>query len=259
VGDLWQRRAVAYDDLQWVHDGDLLTWCVRQLGGHSPCPGARVVEVGCGTGALTERLGLGLADGTWSEVVAVDWSSEMVTRAARRAGPGVAVVCSDYRHLDTWVWGFDVLVARMVLHHSEEPVADTLRAWARLLRPGGVLAVFEGVPPTDDPDHDAYRLFSDAMAVKEPGRHVLTVPDLLDAMREAVGDDVSACVTHTTGNSLANWIGNNVLPADVRDRLWDLHADASPEAREAYGYEVVPGDVLMRWRHAAVFGRLPAG
>src|SRR5690242_15239305 len=43
-------------------------------------PGMRVLELGCGTGALTRKL---LARG--AQVTAVDWSGPMLQRARRRA------------------------------------------------------------------------------------------------------------------------------------------------------------------------------
>ncbi|MCA9513279.1 MAG: class I SAM-dependent methyltransferase, partial [Myxococcales bacterium] len=52
----------------------------------APAPGARVLEVGCGTGAVTERL---LARG--AVVTALDASAEMMERARARVGEGARV------------------------------------------------------------------------------------------------------------------------------------------------------------------------
>ena len=97
--------------------------------------GQRVLDVGCGPGALTaqlvERLG---ADA----VSAVDPSSSFVT-ALRTRFPGVDVRSGVAEQLPFADDSFDAVLAQLVVHFMTDPVSG-LREMARVTRPGGVVA-----------------------------------------------------------------------------------------------------------------------
>jgi trans-aconitate 2-methyltransferase len=98
---------------------------------------ARVVDLGCGEGALTASLAR-----RWPEarVVGVDSSAAMLAAAAEHAEPErVDFVQADVRD---WAPGepVDVLVSNAVLHWVPGH-ADLLGRWAGLLAPGGEVAV----------------------------------------------------------------------------------------------------------------------
>lgn len=113
-----------------------------------PRPGARVVEIGCGTGAVTERL---LERG--ARVEAIDQSPEMLDRARRRlaASGGGALVLreSTAAEIDALPAGTaDAVVASLALSEmSASERAFVLRAGVRLLAPGGRFAVLDEVRP----------------------------------------------------------------------------------------------------------------
>ncbi len=98
-------------------------------------PGQRVLDVGCGPGALTEvlvqRLGL-------SGVSAVD-PSEAYVAAARTRLPGVDVRRAPAEDLPYAEDTFDVALAQLVVHFMADPVAG-LRQMARVTRAGGMVA-----------------------------------------------------------------------------------------------------------------------
>ena len=111
-------------------------------------PGAEVLEIGCGTGAVTARL---VARG--ARVTAVDQSPEMLEQArARLAGEREGTV--------TWLertaseidalpeQGFDAVVASLCLSEMSAPERGfVLREASRRLRPGGLLAIADEVRP----------------------------------------------------------------------------------------------------------------
>jgi ubiquinone/menaquinone biosynthesis C-methylase UbiE len=104
--------------------------------------GARVLEVGCGTGAITRVLA------TWppvGETIGVDPSPVFVAKARELAGSLIAVVFeeADGRSLPFADNRFDAVVFHTTLCHVPEP-ESMLHEAARVLRPGGCLAVFEG-------------------------------------------------------------------------------------------------------------------
>jgi SAM-dependent methyltransferase len=97
--------------------------------------GQRVVDVGCGPGALTSELVRRL--GT-SSVVAAD-PSEPFVEAARDRHPGVEVVHAPAESLPFPDEAFEAALAQLVVHFMADPVAG-LTEMARVTRPGGVAA-----------------------------------------------------------------------------------------------------------------------
>lgn len=111
-----------------------------------PGSSGRVLEVGCGTGAMTRSLArrthfAGKATG-------VDQSPHFVV-AARRFAQDEGVTSrvdfhvGDAHNLDFPDGSFDVVFAHTLISHVTDPLA-VLREMVRVLRPGGTLAIFDG-------------------------------------------------------------------------------------------------------------------
>ena len=98
-------------------------------------PGQRVVDVGCGPGALTTELVRRVGA---RAVAAVD-PSEPFVEAARARHPGVDVRHAPAEHLPFPARTFDAALAQLVVHFMSDPVAG-LAEMARVTRPGGVVA-----------------------------------------------------------------------------------------------------------------------
>jgi SAM-dependent methyltransferase len=94
-------------------------------------PGRRVLDVGCGPGALTAQLGS-------DSVSAVD-PSETFVAAARSRLPGVDIRQATAEDLPFDDDTFDATLAQLVVHFMTDPVAG-LREMGRVTRPGGVVA-----------------------------------------------------------------------------------------------------------------------
>lgn len=95
----------------------------------------RVLDVGCGPGALTAELVRRLGP---SSVSAVDPSEPFVS-AARERHPGVDVQRASAEHLPFPDDGFDTSLAQLVVHFMADPIRG-LSEMARVTRPGGVVA-----------------------------------------------------------------------------------------------------------------------
>jgi SAM-dependent methyltransferase len=123
--------------------------------------GMRVVDVGCGPGALTaelvERLGS-------SEVVGADPSGTFVP-AVRERLPDVDIRQAPAESLPFDDDAFDAALGQLVVHFMTDPVAG-VGEMARVTRPGGVVAVCVW-------DHAGGRgplsIFWDAVAEVDPG------------------------------------------------------------------------------------------
>jgi trans-aconitate 2-methyltransferase len=99
-------------------------------------PDATVLDVGCGTGRVTEAL---LALVPRGRVLAFDASADMVALARDRLGDRAEVWCQDALDLDLEE-PVDAILSTATLHW----VTDHDRLWARLaraLRPGGMIEI----------------------------------------------------------------------------------------------------------------------
>jgi SAM-dependent methyltransferase len=127
----FEASADAYNQFMGRYSRPLASALVRHLDGRI---GSRVVDVGCGPGALTEVL-LGL-DGP-VEVIAVDPSRSFVRAARDRwAVPAVAAKAERLPFADGV---FAAALAQLVVHFMSDPVRG-LREMARVTTPGNVVA-----------------------------------------------------------------------------------------------------------------------
>jgi SAM-dependent methyltransferase len=96
--------------------------------------GQRVLDVGCGPGALTTELVARLGS---ASVAAVD-PSEPFVAAARERHPGVDVQRAAAEELPFAAGEFDAALAQLVVHFMADPLAG-LREMARVTREQGVV------------------------------------------------------------------------------------------------------------------------
>ena len=108
-------------------------------------PGAGVLEVGCGTGQLTERLAC-----SGSRLTAIDIGPSMVAAARRRlTGAGVSFLVASFEDLAAADASFELVISSAAFHWIDPEVAFSKSA--RLLRPGGWLALLGTAEHYDAP------------------------------------------------------------------------------------------------------------
>jgi len=108
-------------------------------------PGAAVLEVGCGTGQLTERLA-----SSGFRLTAIDIGASMIAAARQRlAGAEVSFQVTSFEDLAVVDASFDLVISSAAFHWIDPEVAFSKSA--RLLRPGGWLALLGADEHYDDP------------------------------------------------------------------------------------------------------------
>jgi ubiquinone/menaquinone biosynthesis C-methylase UbiE len=157
-------------------------------------PGARVLDLGCGTGEDTRRLAALVAPS--GEAVGIDASEAMITVARQRgesSGVPVSFHVGDAMELDLPTDSFDAVRCERLLIHVPDP-AVVLDEMVRVTRPGGRIIVIDvdfDLLTIDLPDLDrdllrrAVHAMTDAMSVGQIGRQ------LPRRFREAKLDDVT--------------------------------------------------------------------
>ena len=108
-------------------------------------PGATVLEIGCGTGQLTEQL-------AWSRfrLTAIDIGPSMIAAARRRlVGAEVCFQVTSFEDLAAADASFGLVISSAAFHWIDPEVAFSKSA--RLLRSGGWLALLGTEEHYDDP------------------------------------------------------------------------------------------------------------
>lgn len=133
---LWAGVAQAYAQ----SFGGLCAGAIPAMLDGLPC-GGRLLDVGCGTGALVQA-----ARATGADAIGVEPDPEMAAVATGALGDGVQVAgLPDLPHADD---GFDVVTANFVLNHVDDPRSGA-RELARVAAPGGVVraTIWGSTPP----------------------------------------------------------------------------------------------------------------
>lgn len=216
-GEVFDSVAQAYDDVRRGYPAALVD---AALARGALRAGSRVVEVGCGTGKLTESL---IAHGL--RVDAVDPGSRMIDVARRRVGGSPLVRFHVSRFEDVALEGgsFDAVFSATAFHWVDPTIG--WRKAASLLAAGGLLALLTHRTVADEGSADIEAGFRDLW--ERYVRHDGTWPPPRDA---------------ETLLAEARERGGNV--SEVWDTLLDgRHELAVPEAAELFESPVVLTDV----------------
>lgn len=140
------RVAATFNEVAEEYDQGGVAWFApiarRLVECLAPRPGERALDIGCGRGAALFELAE--AVGTSGAVTGIDLAPAMVeaarTQARARGIANVDLHVMDAAAPDLARSSYDLATASFVLFFMPAPVA-ALRAWRRLLAPGGRLGV----------------------------------------------------------------------------------------------------------------------
>jgi ubiquinone/menaquinone biosynthesis C-methylase UbiE len=220
--------------------------------------GARVLEVGCGTGVVARRIAARAGVG---EVVGLDPSPLFIERAGRIA-EGIANLSYVVGRGDALPFAdgaFDAVLFHTVLSHIPDAGAALAEA-ARVTAAGGALAVFDGDYATTTVaigDHDPLQACVDAaMAALVHDRYLVRRLGTLvrAAGWEMVGLRSHGYVENETPGYILTLIDRGADSLVAADRLGQLAADAlKAEARR----RVTAGEFFGHIAYASLIARRP--
>jgi SAM-dependent methyltransferase len=149
----------------------------------------RVLDVGCGTGALAYALAPLVG-----EVVGVDASEVLLASAREHAPPGCTFVLGDAEALPFPYGDFDLVGCLRVLHHVRRPELVVAEI-ARVTRPGGRILLADqlgDIDPTRSLELDRFERARDATHTRllpdADVRGYLDANDLVVTANEIVGE-----------------------------------------------------------------------
>ena len=238
----WATRAREYNQLDWVGRKGYIQTIVEAGEFQSS---DRVLDLGTGTGAVAHAIAPFVA-----EVVGVDISPQMLEQArASRAANEVFEegTAHDLHFPDHW---FDKVTARMIFHHLIETGEQAMRECYRVIRPGGMMILSEGVPP----DHSLRDWYTRMFALKET-RLTFFEEDLVSLMKSG-GFDVEQVLTHVSSQvSVGNWLQKSGLPLELQAQIMQMHRELDEAGKKHYNMTASGDDLLCDFKFLILVGR----
>lgn len=181
----------------------------------------RLLDACCGPGNLTASFAPHV-----NEYLGIDFTHAMLQKATARAADG-GLTNTRFEHHDALALGlptgsFDVVVNRFTLHHMPDPGA-ALREWARVLRPGGRLGIFDMFTSEiaeDRQQHDTVEVLRDPSHVR-----TLSLSELFHLIGLAgLASDSLAVVDHEF--DVDDWMMHCEQSEDLRRRCYAMLGDS---------------------------------
>ena len=252
----WDRAAPAYESL-WQRQLASAHACV--LARAAIAPGARELDIACGTGLVSLAAAAAALPG--GEVVGVDLSGAMVEaargNAAARGAHNARFARMDAERLDLPDEGFDVVLCALGLMYLPDPAAAA-REMRRVLRPGGraVIAIWGdrqrcGWSPVFD--IVAAEVSSDVCPLFfQLGEADALVRLCTDAGFAAHAERINATLTYGNADEAcgAALVGGPValawsrFDAETRRRVAARYVESLAPWREGQGYRI-PGEFVV--------------
>ncbi|MEU6933306.1 methyltransferase domain-containing protein [Streptomyces sp. NPDC046374] len=139
VREFFGARAADWDS-RFPDDGPAYAAAVADLGLR---PGDAVLDAGCGTGRALPPLRE--AVGPTGTVIGADLTPEMLDEAVRAGrGKAATLLRADVARLPLRAGSLDAVFGAGLVSHLADPATD-LRELARVVRPGGRLALFHPI------------------------------------------------------------------------------------------------------------------
>jgi ubiquinone/menaquinone biosynthesis C-methylase UbiE len=187
VRDVYADAAEAYDR-RWREY--LRVTIDATLAALPSAAGASVLDIGCGTGLLLERL---IARDPTARPTGVDVTPEMLAVARHRLGSRARLLLADGAGLPFPSGSFDLAATSSVLHHWTRPAA-ALAEIARVLEPGGVLVLTDWRA-----DHVPTRLRDIGLRIADRSHRRVYTPRSARTMLEAAGFHIDSVRRYRLG------------------------------------------------------------
>ncbi len=241
----WDKRAHRYNNLDWANHDLYFQILLEEL--HLTGE-ETLLDLGTGTGKIAYTV-----QPYCRKVIGIDSSPEMLAIANKNldvlSHDNILFQQAAVDHLPFQDGTFDVVIARMVLHHVLENLQAALTECHRVLRRGGRIVIAEGVPPN-------YRLKADFVEIfkwKEK-RHTFLEEDLMKLVADAGFQRINVRTFFMDAISVNNWLEHAELPKENVAKILELHRNANPYFKQAYRLTEQNGDILIDMKHAIVTG-----
>ena len=238
-GQVFDDVAEEYDRLRPGYPDELVD-AALEIGGLDE--GSHVVEVGCGTGKLTEAL---VARGL--RVEAVDPGASMVALAQKRVKGSDAVRfhVTTFEDVDLPEGRFDAVFSAAAFHWVDPYVG--WRKAAALLRPGGLLALVSYAAVYDERTAESYAELMEVLR-----RHAPEIAAGFKPLRSAETVVAGALERSANVSDVWTWVGMfDMAVPEVAELFEDVDVRGVPVYREA-----TTDEMLAFFRTTSLHARL---
>lgn len=242
-------RQAAHYDTQWnTWSEETLGWLLRHA---DPRPTDFVLDVATGTGFTA----LAFAPHVQT-VIGLDVSSGMLAQARRQAGERqIANAVFQEGAAEALPFPnetFDIVICRIAPHHFLD-IEKFLAGAARVLKPGGRLALVDTTVPDDSPEAAQWQ--NEVEAVRDPSHVRNDTPGEWRRMTKAAGLTLTECSSGGAGITipLSDWIVKASCTPEQAAEVRRRFAEAPQSAREAFQIETPPdGETVFTWQRVAL-------
>jgi ubiquinone/menaquinone biosynthesis C-methylase UbiE len=218
----WDWRAERISDSQWANNIKLSGEFVDFVRSSAR---DRVLDVGCGDG----RFSAFIARNTGSQVVAIDSSQMMITKAKQYVKDGAVSILLDDGAKLLLIPSNDVdtIVMRMFLHNLNRTEAvDALNASKRVLKKDGTLIIIECVP-FDHPE--SVKFFCDINNSRDSCQ-LMWSADVWESFLNCEGFNIERRSKLTTRISVSRWLDNTVADPNTKSAILSIYSSIASEA-----------------------------
>jgi len=228
--NFWKIRAERYNNLEWAKEPGYID--IFKLSADLN-KNDSVLDVGTGTGIIADAIAP-----MAKEVIGLDISKEMLEQGNWKDNK--YFIKRDIRDSFFHDNIFDKVVVRMVFHHILERTQEAMNECYRVLKKGGKMILSEGVPPSSK----IMEFYKKVFRLKEE-RLVFSEEDLLNLMKNAGFKNIKMIPFIMKETSIRNWLDNNCLPKEKKDRIFEMYVTAPEVVKQAYNMKIINGDCLI--------------
>ena len=231
--------------------GVFAPWARIVADGAEIAPGQRVLDVGCGTGALTREVSR--RAGAPERVTGLDLDGEMLS-VARRLTPAITWIRGSALDLPFPARRFDAMVSQFAMMFFDDRERGVREMW-RVLAPGGRLTVAVWGRLDRAPFHEAFVRIAERRAGNEAAGRIRERFSLGDAAELAsifgragiparvqtiAGTGSYARIEAFGSSDIDGWIREGEMPAEERGAVIDELRQAAAPFTDAQGALTLP-------------------
>jgi ubiquinone/menaquinone biosynthesis C-methylase UbiE len=240
----WKKRAKDYDKLQWAKREDYIKSFLEVC---DPQKEDTVLDLGTGTGTIAHAISPQVKD-----VIGVDISEDMLSEAQKHnRSTNIQFLRGDIRDLPFLDNSFTKVTARMVFHHLIRGLKKAVKEVYRVLKPGGIFCLSEGVPP----DRCVEKFYKEVFRLKE--KRLTFFPEDLKEMIHIGGfKDVNFKEYTMKHCSIRNWLSNDTsISNDAKKEIYKMHLGLHEDGKKTYNMHITSKDCFIDMKFIIISGR----